>query len=58
MAETAVKEKANGIPVPEEGTEEFARMLSVISTELMPMPESGDWSSSGGSQCGKQPRQA
>jgi len=26
MAETAVKEKANGIPVPEEGTEEFARM--------------------------------
>lgn len=41
-----------------EETEEFARMLSVISTELMPMPESGDWSSSGGSQCGKQPRQA
>ena len=32
MAETAVKEKANGIPVPEEGTEEFARMnkLSLI----------------------------
>lgn len=26
MTETAVKEKANGIPVPEEGTEEFARM--------------------------------
>ena len=26
MAETAVKEKANGIPVPEEGPEEFARM--------------------------------
>ena len=26
MTETAVEEKANGIPVPEEGTEEFARM--------------------------------
>ena len=26
MTETAVEEKTNGIPVPEEGTEEFARM--------------------------------
>lgn len=34
MAETAVKEQTNGIPVPEEGTEEFARMNKMAKVAI------------------------
>lgn len=39
MTETAVEEKANGIPVPEEGTEEFARMnkMAKIAIPIVPI---------------------
>ena len=40
MTETAVEEKANGIPVPEEGTEEFARMnkMATVSYTHLTLP--------------------
>ena len=34
MAEAAVKERTNGIPVPEEGTEEFARMNKMAKVAI------------------------
>ena len=34
MAETVVKEQTNGIPVPEEGTEEFARMNKMAKVAI------------------------